>query len=304
MSSVQPCFGLLCREQCQQGKHIAGEPFRNCSSLLDTVKMSPGRKLKVSVCSRPCQSPACLSLPLTISLIPMASCCKHPPLNLKIFSECWNRLSPCIKQDQTAGKVNISRGAAPNQWWMGVDAETSLGIILKHVLHCLPGGASKTAPEWSTHPLKSSFHFLTHFLTALQQLLPGITSKINYLLSYSRVMSRTVLGKIQAKTLYTCKADISSGFATWVNKEVLYIILTCCLFFPEDSTSVKTACQICWQAAGRLQGRVFMILELVSVPHLSMRLVRKWKQTEALLQNPEVPWFSGDNALDWPLGRR
>ena len=92
MSSVQPCFGPLCREQCQQGKHIAGEPFRNCSSLLETVKMSPGRKLKVSVCSRPCQSPARLPLPLTISLIPMASCCKHPPLNLKIFSECWNRL--------------------------------------------------------------------------------------------------------------------------------------------------------------------------------------------------------------------
>lgn len=116
---------------------------------------------------------------------------------------------------------------------MGVDAETSLrmGIILKHVLHCLPWGASKTAPEWHTHPLKSSFHFLTHFLTALQQLLPGITSKINYLPSYSRVMSRTVLGKIQAKTLYTCTADISSGFATWVNKVVLYIILTCCLFF-------------------------------------------------------------------------
>lgn len=116
---------------------------------------------------------------------------------------------------------------------MGVDAETSfrMGIILKHVLHCLPRGASKTAPEWHTHPLKSSFHFLTHFLTALQQLLPGITSKINYLPSYSRVMSRTVLGKIQAKTLYTCTADISSGFATWVNKVVLYIILTCCLFF-------------------------------------------------------------------------
>lgn len=30
----------------------------------------------------------------------------------------------------------------------------------------------------------------------------------------------------------------------------------------------------------------------------SMGLVRKWKQTEGLLQNPEVPWFSGENALD------
>ena len=35
MSSVQPCFGPLCREQCQQGKHIAGEPFRNCSRVTD-----------------------------------------------------------------------------------------------------------------------------------------------------------------------------------------------------------------------------------------------------------------------------
>ena len=41
-----------------------------------------------------------------------------------------------------------------------------------------------------------------------------------------------------------------------------------------------------------------MILELGSVHHLSMGLVRKWKQTEALLQNPEVLWFSGGNALD------
>lgn len=169
----------------------------------------------------------------------------------------------------------------------------------------LPGGASKTAPEWRTHPLKSSFHFLTHFLTALQQLLPGITSKINYLPSYSRVMSRTVLGKIQAKTLYTCKADISSGFATWVNKEVLYITLTCCLFFFFQRIplmSKQSAKYADRQLATTGQGLHDIRARFCSPS--SMGLVRKWKQTEGLLQNPEVPWFSGENALDWPLGRR
>ena len=49
MSSVQPCFGPLCREQCQQGKYIAGEPFRNCSSLLENGKNVTWKKAQ-SIC--------------------------------------------------------------------------------------------------------------------------------------------------------------------------------------------------------------------------------------------------------------
>lgn len=63
MSSLQSCFCPLYRGWCQQEKLIAGEPVsRNCNSLLEMVQMSPGRKLTVSVCSRPCPCPSHISL--------------------------------------------------------------------------------------------------------------------------------------------------------------------------------------------------------------------------------------------------
>ena len=115
---------------------------------------------------------------------------------------------------------------------MGVDAETSLSWDNSEACSSLsPRRCQQDCTRVAHTPFKIFFPFpdsLPHCPTTAASW-NHLQNKLLTVIFPCHV--KDCLGKIQAKTLYTCKADISSGFATWVNKEVLYITLTCCLFF-------------------------------------------------------------------------
>lgn len=141
-----------------------------------------------------------------------------------------------------------------------------------------------TTPCLIMSPSLSTFHSLTPFPIPYRRFL-GSPPKSTTCTQIP--MSRTVWGETRPKTLYTCKARHLVWFCCFVNKEALYISWHTAFFGGFHS------CQNClpaiptgvWSTTGK------GVHDSEPGPNSPpfWGLVRKWKQTEDLLQYPEAP---------------